>query len=101
MMDAFWIYFPSHILWDPNHQNFMDHEIFFLTNIFFHILKTSFNWEKFCWFTNKKSTFSTKSKHKKTDSWYLVKEILGDPQNFGGSDPTNMLEIASDLNICV
>ena len=32
-----------------------------------------------------------KSKHQKTDSWYLVTEIFGDPRNFGGSDPTNML----------
>ena len=30
-------------------------------------------------------------KHKETDSWYLVKEIFGDPQNFGGLDPANML----------
>ena len=37
---------------------------------FFQLLKTSFNWEKFCSLTNKKFIFSAKSKHKKIDSWY-------------------------------
>ena len=40
---------------------------------------------------NKGFIFSAKSKNQRTDSWYLVKEIFGDPQNFGGLDPADML----------
>ena len=32
---------------------------------FFQLLKTSFNWENFCWLTNKKLIFSAKTKHRK------------------------------------
>ena len=35
--------------------------------------------------------------NKKTDSWYLVKEIFGDPQNLGCSDPANMLFIQQNF----
>ena len=64
---------------------FCDLRIFFLMKfclLLFQLLKTSFNWEIFCWLTNKKFIFSAKSKHKKltADIWlkkYLViHEIL-------------------------
>jgi hypothetical protein len=43
--------------------------------------------------TNKKAIFSAKSKHKKLPADIWLKKILGDPRNFGGSDPTNELLI--------
>ena len=58
------------IWWSPN---------IFLTKfclLFFQLLKISFNWEIFCWLTNKEFIFSSKSKHKKADSWYLAKKYL-------------------------
>ena len=62
--------------------------------VFFQLLKTSSNWEFFCWLTNKRFIFSAKSKRKKTDRWYFVlKQIFGDPRNFGGSDATIELMI--------
>ena len=38
--------------WHPSHQNFVIYEHFFKRNFvyfFFQLLKTSFNWENFCW----------------------------------------------------
>ena len=52
----------------PNYHNFMIYECFCINKIlftFFQLLKTSFNWEHFCWLTNRKFIFSTKSKPKK------------------------------------
>ena len=82
----------------PNHQFHESPNNYFnqiLFTFFFNSSKPvlTFNWEIFCWLTNEEYIFSAKSKHKKTDSWYLVKKIFGDPQNFGGSDPTNELLI--------
>ena len=58
----------SHIFvfWFLVDQN-ISHQICFL---FLQLLKTSFNWENFCWLTNKKFIFSAKSKHKK--NWQLI-----------------------------
>ena len=81
--------------WHPNHQNFVIYEYLFLTNFFLfflQLLKTSFNWEYFCWLANKKFIFSAQSKHKKIDSWYFVERNILRSQNFGGLDATNELQ---------
>ena len=59
----------------------------YIFKLFFQLLKTSINWENFCWLTNEKFIFIAKSKC----SWYLVEKIFGDPRNFGGLDATNDL----------
>ena len=55
-------------------QHFEIRETGFLVSVF-HLMSWLINW--------------TKKKRSRTDSWYLVKKIFGDPRNFGGSDPTN------------
>ena len=51
-------------------QNFFLVEFAHIQNLFcFQLLK---NWKSFCWLTNKRFISSAKSKHKKTECWFLV-----------------------------
>ena len=66
----------------PNYHNFMIYECFCINKIlftFFQLLKTSFNWEHFCWLTNRKFVFSTKSKQK---NWQLYNLFLTPKKKF-------------------
>ena len=84
-----------------NHQNSVDHQIFFLTKfclLFFSTPQKPVLTEIFfCWLIKKKLIFSAKSKHEKNGSWYFAKKIFGDPRNFVGSDATNWLKVLTIL----